>query len=204
MAVWHPREKSAKTLDRMKAGGHLIRTKTVRNKEGCMLRLSKMTDYAVVILATLADAQGAFYNAPTLSERTGLPVPTVQKLLKILTRAGLLSSHRGASGGYSLLRAANEISVRHIIEAIDGPIALTDCVDGGIGHCSVQSLCGRKRPWERVNEAIRIALSGVSLADMHPAPFAFYDPSNQKADGRALHPAQQAAAFVARPQISSP
>ncbi|MFV3073823.1 SUF system Fe-S cluster assembly regulator [Niveispirillum fermenti] len=131
-----------------------------------MLRLSKMTDYAVVVLTTLAHADGALHTANSLADRTGLPMPTVQKLLKLLARGDLLQSHRGAMGGYSLSRTPDRINVVHIIEAIEGPIALTDCVDGGSGSCGVQSLCSRKGHWEKVNGAVRRALEDVTLADM--------------------------------------
>lgn len=131
-----------------------------------MLRLSKMTDYAVVVLTTLAYADGALHTATSLADRTGLPMPTVQKLLKLLARGDLLQSHRGAMGGYSLSRTPDRINVVNIIEAIEGPIALTDCVDGGSGGCGVQSLCSRKNHWEKVNSAVRRALEDVTLADM--------------------------------------
>lgn len=131
-----------------------------------MLRLSKMTDYAVVVLSTLAHADSALHTANSLADRTGLPMPTVQKLLKLLARGDLLQSHRGASGGYSLSREPDRINVVQIIEAIEGPIALTDCVDGGSGGCGVQGLCSRKNHWEKVNSAVRRALEDVSLADM--------------------------------------
>lgn len=131
-----------------------------------MLRLSKMTDYAVVVLTTLAHADSTLHTATSLADRTGLPMPTVQKLLKLLTRGELLQSHRGSLGGYSLSRSADRINVVHIIEAIEGPIALTDCVDGGSGGCGVQSLCSRKGHWEKVNGAVRRALEDVTLADM--------------------------------------
>jgi FeS assembly SUF system regulator len=131
-----------------------------------MLRLSKMTDYAVVVLTTLAHADGALHTATSLADRTGLPMPTVQKLLKLLARGDLLQSHRGATGGYTLAKAPTAINVVHIIEAIEGPIALTDCVDGGSGSCGVLSLCARKSAWDKVNSAVRRALEDVTLADM--------------------------------------
>lgn len=149
-----------------------------------MLRLSKMTDYAVVVLTALAYADGTLHTANSLADRTGLPVPTVQKLLKLLARGDLLQSHRGASGGYSLSREPTRINVVHIIEAIEGPIALTDCVDGGSGGCGVQSLCSRKNHWEKVNGAVRRALEDVTLADM--ATPSLFDFEREPARGAAL------------------
>lgn len=147
-----------------------------------MLRLSKMTDYAVVVLTTLAHADGALHTANSLADRTGLPMPTVQKLLKLLTKGDLLHSHRGAAGGYSLSRGPDRISVVNIIEAIEGPIALTDCVDGGSGGCGVQGLCSRKNHWEKVNGAVRRALEDVTLADMAaPSLFDFQPPAPRAA-----------------------
>ncbi|ACI97931.1 SUF system Fe-S cluster assembly regulator [Rhodospirillum centenum] len=131
-----------------------------------MLRLSKLTDYAVVVLTAMARSDAPVHTAASLAERTGLPVPTVQKLLKQLARGGILASQRGAAGGYALLREDTDVTVAEIIEAIDGPIALTDCVDGAEGACGVQSLCPRRGSWDKVNEAVRRALDGVSLADM--------------------------------------
>lgn len=139
-----------------------------------MIRLSKMTDYAVLVLTSMVNSRaGGLETATGLAERTGLPAPTVAKLLKLLVKDGMVASHRGASGGYALALPAAAISVARIITAIDGPIALTDCVEGGDALCGVESLCARRGHWERVNDAVRTALEGVSLAEMAtPLPFA--------------------------------
>ncbi|MDZ5646185.1 SUF system Fe-S cluster assembly regulator [Nitrospirillum sp. BR 11828] len=139
-----------------------------------MIRLSKLTDYAVVVMTAMMQGDGGPHTAVSLAERTGLPAPTVSKILKLLARDGLMASHRGAAGGYRLARAPDAINVAQIIAAIDGPIALTDCVEGAPGACGVESLCPRRGNWDRVNRAVRGALEGVSLADM--ARPMFHDP----------------------------
>lgn len=149
-----------------------------------MLRLSKLTDYAVVVLTTMARTDGALHTAASLTERTGLPAPTVQKLLKLLARGDILASHRGAAGGYTLARPPCGITVAQIIEAIDGPIALTDCVDGQTGSCGVESLCARRGSWDKVNRAVRRALDDVTLADMAAPPLFFDAPAPER--GTAL------------------
>jgi FeS assembly SUF system regulator len=145
-----------------------------------MLRLSKLTDYAVVVLIRLAEREQAecFDNvqtSPGIAAATGVPEPTVAKVLKALAGASLVVSQRGARGGYRLARPLGTISVADVITAVDGPIALTACVDGGAGGCDVQSLCAVRGRWDLVNEAIRTALVGITLADMREAsvPLAF-------------------------------
>jgi FeS assembly SUF system regulator len=134
-----------------------------------MLRLSRLTDYAVVALVRLSAAEGVA-TSPGIALATGIPEPTVAKVLKALGATGLVLSTRGAHGGYRLARPLSSISVAEVIVAIDGPIALTSCVDGGMG-CESQSLCPVAGRWDPVNDAIREALHGITLADMaEPAP----------------------------------
>jgi len=130
-----------------------------------MIKVSKMADYAVVVLATLArsDAQ---MTASGISTKTGLPEPTVAKVLKLLSREDFLASIRGVNGGYKLSKAPNEISVARIITAVDGPISLTACVDGSEQVCGYESSCAVKGRWNNVNYAVRGALESVMLADM--------------------------------------
>lgn len=142
-----------------------------------------MTDYAVLVLTSMVSRACGMETAPSLAERTGLPAPTVAKILKLLVKDGLVSSHRGATGGYVLARPADSINVAQIITAIDGPIALTDCVDGGDALCGVESLCSRRGHWEKVNRAVRTALEGVSLAEM-ATPHPFSGPPFGPAAGR--------------------
>lgn len=136
-----------------------------------MFRLNRLTDYAVVALAQMALRPDRQVNATRLAEDTGMSQPTAAKVLNLLAKGGLLASQRGASGGYTLARPAQEISVAEIIQTMDGPIALTACVEGATDTCGVEALCPMRGNWERVNTAIRMALDGVTLADM-ALPFA--------------------------------
>ena len=109
-----------------------------------MLRISRLTDYATVILATLAAEPGRVQTSACLAEQTKLALPTVSKVLKQLQRAGLVASTRGLRGGYQLARAATEISAGDILDALEGPVALTDCASGH-GNCGFEKSCRRKR-----------------------------------------------------------
>ena len=131
-----------------------------------MLRISKLTDYAVVLATELA-SEGSPRSVTRLSSATGVPAPTTSKVLKSLTRAGLLESVRGKAGGYRLSRPAEEISVAALIRAIEGPIAVTECADENDGHiCSIQEDCGVRANWQRINRAVEEALEKVRLSDM--------------------------------------
>lgn len=140
-----------------------------------MIKLSRLADYAVLLLTQMGGGGRAVHNALDLAERTGLPVPTVSKILATLARDGMLLSVRGAKGGYRLAMAPERITVAAIIAAIDGPIALTQCVDAA-GSCNVETLCPTRAGWHKINAAILGALSGVTLADLMPAPGAIAAP----------------------------
>jgi FeS assembly SUF system regulator len=142
-----------------------------------MLKLSKLTDYAVVVLLRLAH-DDAVQTSPGIALATGVPEPTVAKVLKTLAAASLVTSSRGSRGGYRLARSLGSVSVADIIAAIDGPIALTACVDGSTGSCEVQGMCAVRGRWDVVNSAIRTSLSAITLADMRAAsiPPAFRAP----------------------------
>lgn len=128
-----------------------------------MLRISKLTDYGIVLLAHLAGRKpGATRTARELSEETSLPFPVVGKMLKTLAAADLLQSHRGSKGGYSLARPPREVSVAEIIEAVEGPIALMACTVGP-GHCEQEPSCPVSEPWQLINRAIQETLRGVTL-----------------------------------------
>jgi len=134
-----------------------------------VIRLSRLTDYAVVMLSHMAARESEVYTTCRLAERTVVPEPTAAKILKHLAKAGILVSLRGSNGGYELARPAAEITVAEIIVALDGPIALAACVDGAADHCGVEQLCSMRGNWNRVNRAIRTALEEITLADMaHP------------------------------------
>lgn len=131
------------------------------------MRLSSMADYAVVTMTAAArHCGGARVSASQLAEETGLPAPTVQKLVSRLTSAGLLRSSRGAGGGLKLARPAAAITLADIIEAVEGPIALTTCIDQERESCSLDACCSVKAHWPVVNAAMRGALAGVSLTQL--------------------------------------
>jgi FeS assembly SUF system regulator len=132
-----------------------------------MLRISKLTDYGIVLLASFAERPEQTCNARELAEETGLPFPAVGKVLKSLAQAGLLVSHRGAKGGYALARPPGEISVAEIIEALEGPIALMEC-SAGPGHCHQEATCRVRGPWQTIHGAIRTTLAGVTLRGLVP------------------------------------
>jgi FeS assembly SUF system regulator len=135
--------------------------------EDTMLRLSKLTDYAVVVLVRLAACEGV-QTSPCIALATGVPEPTVAKVLKTLAAGGLVASQRGARGGYRLMRPLAAIPIADVIVAIDGPIALTACVDGSGHGCDAAGTCPVRGRWDPVNDAVREALSNISLADMQP------------------------------------
>jgi FeS assembly SUF system regulator len=130
-----------------------------------VLRLSKLTDYAVVVLARLS-ASGGGGTAPAVALATGVSEPTVAKVLKILAQAGLVEGQRGARGGYRLTRPIAEMPLSDVIIAVDGPIALTACVDGATGGCDAESVCPVRGRWDPVNEAVRRALAEISVAEL--------------------------------------
>lgn len=130
-----------------------------------MLRISRLTDYATVILATLAQEPGRVQTAACLADQTRLALPTVSKLLKQLQRAGLVTSTRGLRGGYQLARSATEITASEILDALEGPFAITDCASGQ-GNCGIEKSCRVGHAWQRLNLSIRRSLREVNLAQL--------------------------------------
>jgi FeS assembly SUF system regulator len=135
-----------------------------------MLRLTNLADYAVVIMMHTARSVDARLSAATVAAETGLPVPTVAKVTGLLSRAGLLASQRGAAGGFQLARPAHDIHVAEIIEAVDGPIALTQCVEPRSSDCGLEGSCVMREPWQVINRTVRDALVGVRLDALCHAP----------------------------------
>ncbi len=131
-----------------------------------MIRMTKQADYGIVLLARMAEEPERQVTAAEAAAATQLPAPTVSKILKALARAGLLDSLRGVKGGYRLARPAEEINVADIISALDGPIAITECIDDTPGECSQEPSCAIRGHWQRINDAIRGALEGITLAEM--------------------------------------
>lgn len=130
------------------------------------MRLSRLADYGVVLLGHMARSEDAIHNAHSLAEKTGVPLPTVSKVLSALGRARLVTPVRGPGGGFKLARNAREISVAEIVGAIDGPIALTQCIERGPGTCEVEPFCPSRGGWQAINSAVRRALEGVSVAEL--------------------------------------
>ncbi len=130
-----------------------------------MLRISKLTDYGTVILACMANDTAHLLTAGEVAERTRIGLPTVSKVLKKLQRAGLVTSTRGSHGGYALSRAAREITAAHILDALEGPFAITEC-SSRHSECGLEINCRVGHAWQRVNGAIRRALTDVSLAQL--------------------------------------
>lgn len=131
-----------------------------------MIRLTRISDYGIVLMTHLA-ARGdhAPRNARQVAIAAGLPLPVVRKILKVLTREGLLASHRGSKGGYSLARSPEQISAAEMIAALDGPIGLTECAIHP-GLCGQEERCHVREPWKRINSVVHHALSAVTLADL--------------------------------------
>jgi FeS assembly SUF system regulator len=137
-----------------------------------MIRVSKLADYGIDLLAHFSAARpGTVRAARDLAAESQIPLPTVSKILKALAREGLLVSHRGVAGGYALARPADRISVAEAIAALDGPIALTECL-GADSTCGHEGVCSIRTNWERINTVIREALSGLSIAEMARPRFA--------------------------------
>ena len=131
-----------------------------------MIRMSRETDYAVLLLTHLARNDALLLaSARELAQETHLPLPTTSKLLKVLARAGVLISQRGPNGGYTLARNPEEINIVEVIGAIEGPVALTDCVDRP-GYCLHETTCQVRGNWQTINSRVVDALRQISLAEM--------------------------------------
>jgi len=138
-----------------------------------MIRIAKLTDYAIVLLAYFAGDAEQVRTARDLAAQAHISLPTVCKVLKALSRGGLLVSHRGVTGGYSLARQPQEISIAEIISVIEGPIAMTECSAKAPGLCELEPVCPVRSNWRRINQAVRQALENLTLADMtRPLPTA--------------------------------
>jgi FeS assembly SUF system regulator len=133
--------------------------------------MSKLADYAALMLATMAERPSAHWTARELAAGTGIGRPTTSKLLKMLLRASLVSSRRGAHGGYSLARAPTAISAADVIEAIEGPLAMTECTLAP-GLCDLEPTCPVSSQWQRLSVAVRRALAEITLADLIGEPIA--------------------------------
>lgn len=134
-----------------------------------MMRLSKLMDYGVVLLNEFSQPNIGKLSASALAQMTDLSEPTVSKILKLLSKADIITSIRGANGGYVLNKEAQDISLAELIVAIDGPIALTACVDTSPSECAIQHKCNMRGRWDGVNDAIFQALNNIKLSEMVPS-----------------------------------
>lgn len=156
-----------------------------------MLKVNKLTDYAVVVLCDLLRGD-RLRSAADLAQSSGVPLPTVSKILKQLARTGLLQSARGVNGGYGFARPPEGISMAEVIEALEGPIAVTGCVEDSADSCEFVHQCPMNGHWNAVNVAIRKSLDEVRLIDMLPEA-RFMDPEDLTRVIVARHaPAMQA------------
>jgi FeS assembly SUF system regulator len=131
-----------------------------------MIRMSKMTDYGIVVLREFASApEGETLTTRDISDVTKIPQPTVSKLLKKFTKGGLLLSHRGKTGGYALAKSPHHISLVEIIRVLEGPVSLTDCSVAD-GNCDQESHCSVRGHWKVINEVVEAALARVALSSM--------------------------------------
>ena len=130
-----------------------------------MLRVTKLTDYATLVMTVLAAAPDAVLSANELAERAGIELPTASKVLKPLAQAGLVDGFRGANGGYRLARDAREVSLADIVEAMEGPLPMTECSIHE-GQCGIEDSCNVRGNWQRVNDVIAKALRDISLHEM--------------------------------------
>ena len=130
-----------------------------------MLRISRLTDYGTVVLAHLARDDAELVSAAEVATATGIALPTVSKLLKLLAKVGIVTSTRGSHGGYRLARDAHAISAADVIDALDGPVSITEC-SAADSQCDFEAHCNVGSAWQRINVAIRRALDEISLADL--------------------------------------
>jgi FeS assembly SUF system regulator len=142
-----------------------------------MIRLSRLADYGVALMTQMAASNASIHSAHTLAAVSGLPLPTVSKLLSALARSGLLVAERGAKGGYRLARSPAQISIAQIVGSVDGPIALTQCIEHGPGSCEVETLCLSRKGWQAINDGVRRAFESVSLAELTEGPAAPWKPA---------------------------
>lgn len=148
-----------------------------------MLRIGRLTDYGTVILVYLAKHGARRCAASDVAAGTGVALPTAQKLLKVLARAGLVESARGAEGGYRLARPATAITAAEILDALEGPVAITECSTEA-GQCELEALCLVGDAWQKINRAIVAALAEITLADLDQPPAEFPVPRLGRGGGQ--------------------
>ena len=152
-----------------------------------MIRIAKLTDYAIVLLTYIArDGKRGVHAARDLAAESHLPVPTVSKILKCLSRGGLLVSHRGVAGGYSLAKDSGAINIAEIIAVMEGPVALTECSTTCPGLCEIERVCPVRNNWRKITDVVVRSLENVTLLDMtQPIPKPSIEPARRL--GGRLH-----------------
>jgi len=160
-----------------------------------MIRISRLTDYGIVLLAHMATHPDQVHTASEAAAEAHLPLPTVSKLLRLLAKEGLLASHRGVNGGYALARRPAEVTVAEIVAKLEGPIALTACAAPVASDCEHETLCPVRGHWNLINLAVRQALESITLADLALRPRALVLPT--------LRPARPAPAARLSPPAST-
>ena len=130
-----------------------------------MLRIGKLTDYAMLIMSQMARQPDLVLSATVLAEGLHLPLPTVSKILKMLSEAKLVNSIRGAEGGYHLARSARTITVTDVIAAMEGEMAMTECCEK-ISTCTITASCSMRQNWRKINKKIKTMLGKLTILDM--------------------------------------
>jgi len=144
-----------------------------------MIKLSNLADYAVVLMSTIAARSDDIHTAASLNFDTKVPLPTVSKILGKMAKANLLMSHRGIGGGFSMKLDMENISIADIIEAVDGPVQLTNCLSEEDTCCDYEPVCLTRSKWDKINDAVYQALNNVPLSEMVTRPYDFF-PKQEK------------------------
>lgn len=139
-----------------------------------MIKLSNLADYAVLLMSTIATRPDELHTAASLNRETKVPLPTVSKILGKMAKADLLKSNRGVGGGFSLNLEEENISIADIIEAVDGPVQLTNCLSEEDPNCDYVPVCTTRGKWDKINTAVYQALNNVPLSEMVPNKYDFF------------------------------
>ena len=134
-----------------------------------MLKITRLADYAVLIICSFDSCKDTIISAQEITNKTGLQKTTVNKVLAILVRKKILKAHRGVKGGYKPFKKLEDISVKELIEAIEGPVSLTDCIDNNARNCNLFDVCITKHTWSLVNNANRETREGIKVKDISDA-----------------------------------
>ena len=138
-----------------------------------MIKLSNLADYAVVLMSNIAARPDVIHTAHEINKNTRVPLPTVSKILGKMAKANLLVSHRGIGGGFSMNSKKLDISIADIVEAVDGPVQLTNCINGEDSCCDYEPICLTRHKWDKINQAVYEALDSVTLSEMAEQPYDF-------------------------------